>query len=119
MGREAMTLRRRVAGAIIAGTSLFALILFLSNVTTRNYFIESEPGLLPYTRSAYLEEPIQPVEIDYTLDHKKVELGRELFHDARLSADNTISCASCHDLNTGGVDHLPVSKGIYQRQGER
>ncbi len=34
----------------------------------------------------------------------KVALGFALYHDPRLSADSTISCAHCHALNAGGVD---------------
>lgn len=47
----------------------------------------------------------------------KVELGRALFHDKRLSHDDSISCASCHDLARAGVDNLPVAVGINGRQG--
>lgn len=46
-----------------------------------------------------------------------VNLGEKLFHDVRLSGDNTISCASCHALNTGGVDRTPVSTGIGGAKG--
>ena len=35
-----------------------------------------------------------------------------LYHDTRLSADNSISCASCHGLNTGGVDNKRYSEGV-------
>lgn len=39
------------------------------------------------------------------------ELGRSLFFDPRLSGDNTMSCASCHDQDKGWSDGLPTSKG--------
>ena len=42
----------------------------------------------------------------------KVVLGDMLYHDTRLSADNSISCASCHGLNTGGVDNKRYSEGV-------
>jgi len=35
-----------------------------------------------------------------------------LFHDTQLSQDNSISCASCHQLSTGGTDRLPRSIGV-------
>ena len=47
----------------------------------------------------------------------KVALGDKLYHDTRLSGDNTISCATCHDLATGGVDLKAVSTGIDGQQG--
>lgn len=49
----------------------------------------------------------------------KVALGRKLFFDKRLSADNSISCATCHDPNYGFADPHPVSVGVKGRQGER
>ncbi len=51
------------------------------------------------------------------LDEKKVNLGRMLFHEKKLSADNSISCAHCHDLASGGVDGLPQSFGINGAKG--
>jgi cytochrome c peroxidase len=44
-------------------------------------------------------------------------LGKALFHDKRLSKDDTISCASCHGLDKGGTDQLPVSIGIGGAKG--
>ncbi len=43
---------------------------------------------------------------------ERIELGDLLFHDTRLSADNTISCASCHDLSHNGADRRPFSVGV-------
>lgn len=62
-------------------------------------------------------EPIQPIPVAHTLDSTKVALGEKLFHDPRLSRDDTISCASCHDLAKGGTDRLPHSKGIAGAEG--
>ena len=58
------------------------------------------------------DEPIQPVPQQIELDERKVVLGRSLFHDPRLSADNSVSCASCHDLRTAGTDHRATSVGL-------
>ncbi len=63
------------------------------------------------------DEPISPLITDPTLDPARIELGRRLFHDPRLSRDASISCAFCHDLARGGVDQRPVSVGIDGRQG--
>ena len=41
-----------------------------------------------------------------------VALGKALYHDKRLSSDGTISCASCHSLETFGVDNKPTSPGV-------
>ena len=69
-----------------------------------------------HSLAANRNEPIQPLP-EVNLDQEKVDLGNRLFHDQRLSGDNTISCASCHSLDQGGVDRLPVSKGVGGAEG--
>ncbi len=70
------------------------------------------------TDGAARDEPIRPIPLTVTLDPRKVALGRRLFHDPRLSGDNRIACASCHDLRTGGTDHLARSIGIGGREAD-
>ena len=62
-------------------------------------------------------EPIRPIMANTDVNPKKVELGFNLYHDTRLSVDNTVSCATCHGLNTGGVDNLKYSKGVAGNMG--
>jgi cytochrome c peroxidase len=49
----------------------------------------------------------------------KIELGRILFNDMRFSADNSISCASCHHADKAFTDGLKVPKGINNLLGTR
>lgn len=49
----------------------------------------------------------------------KVELGRQLYFDPRLSHDGTVSCATCHDPARGWADGAPVSTGIGGQRGTR
>jgi cytochrome c peroxidase len=63
------------------------------------------------------DEPIKPLPLKLTLDARKVELGKALFHDKRLSKDNSIACASCHDLAKGGADGKPTAVGIGGQVG--
>ena len=49
----------------------------------------------------------------------EIELGEKLFFDGRLSADGTVSCATCHDPNKGFTDHLATSVGIRKQTGHR
>ena len=62
-------------------------------------------------------EPVRPIVAVAETDPLKVKLGFDLFHDARLSVDDTISCASCHSLSTGGVDNHQYSHGVEERLG--
>lgn len=61
------------------------------------------------------DQPISPIPKSLQLDSRKVALGRRLFNDARLSHDDTISCASCHVLAKAGVDARPLATGIAGR----
>ncbi|PHS79783.1 MAG: cytochrome B6 [Rhodospirillaceae bacterium] len=47
----------------------------------------------------------------------KVLLGEALFFDVRLSGDNSITCASCHDIDKGGADGLKKAIGINGAEG--
>lgn len=49
----------------------------------------------------------------------KAKLGRYLFFDKRLSADSTISCASCHDPKFAFGDHTAFSTGVRGQKGKR
>jgi cytochrome c peroxidase len=49
----------------------------------------------------------------------KVELGLQLFFGKRLSRDNTVSCATCHDPARGWGDAAPGSTGIRRQRGGR
>ncbi len=63
-------------------------------------------------------EPITPIPQTVEVNKQKVELGKKLFFDTILSADDTISCATCHDLQNGGDDGLKFSFGIEGKEGD-
>ncbi len=50
---------------------------------------------------------------------QKIELGRALFFDPRLSASGVFSCNSCHNLATGGDDNMETSVGHGWQKGPR
>ena len=66
-------------------------------------------------RANRLFEPIPESVTD--VNDQKVELGRALYHDKGLSADGTVSCATCHVISEGGGDNLPTSTGIKDQVG--
>jgi len=53
------------------------------------------------------------------LTRAKIELGRQLYFDTRLSADSTVSCASCHDPAMGYTAHTATGVGIRGQKGGR
>ncbi len=50
---------------------------------------------------------------------ERVALGRKLYFDTRISADNTVSCSTCHDVTRGFSDQIPTSEGIRKQFGKR
>jgi cytochrome c peroxidase len=63
--------------------------------------------------------PPMPIPADNPQSEAKVELGRQLYFDGRLSANNEISCATCHDPKTGWAGHDATDTGIGGRVGDR
>ena len=95
---------------LLSGFLFVLIVLLLGNFNQIKEKIEhDEQGIQV---SALLDEPIKPIPTKLELNHNKVQLGKKLFHDPQLSKDGTISCATCHDLDRGGVDRLPVSLGV-------
>lgn len=65
---------------------------------------------LPSTMPALNENKISP---------EKIDLGKALFFDPRMSASGVFSCNSCHNLATGGDDNMPTSIGHGWQKGPR
>lgn len=67
--------------------------------------------------STVREEPIQPIEPAKVADEAKVELGKKLWFEPRLSMSGIISCNTCHNLSMGGTDNLKTSIGHGWKAG--
>lgn len=65
----------------------------------------------------YGSDALAPLPAVPELPPEKVALGQALFSDARLSHDNTLSCAGCHDLGSFGHDARRVSLGVAGAAG--
>jgi len=60
-----------------------------------------------------------PTPMDNPISSAKVELGKQLFFDPRLSIDGTVSCNTCHNVMASGTDSRPTSAGINGLRGGR
>lgn len=60
-----------------------------------------------------------PVPKDNPMTAEKIELGKQLFFDPRLSKDGTISCNSCHNVMGNGTDNKAFSAGVGSKLGGR
>lgn len=111
---DSLPLGKRVLGSL----AVCAVAILSSWITT--------PSANAVTATEYklkvpfgLEETAVVIPADNPLTVQKVELGRILFFDKRLSDDNTIACASCHLAQFGFTDGQPVSAGIRGQKGGR
>ena len=81
------------------------------------------PSVMPIGKTLLIKAPLGlppvPVPADNPPTAETVALGRHLYYDPALSADNTISCASCHAPETGFTDTRPVSIGVGGKKGTR
>lgn len=92
--------RLKVAGAKTFKLAIAALAL---GVSMASFAVRNEPF-----------QPIEPAVID---DPAKVELGKMLFFDPRLSKSGFLSCNSCHNLSLGGSDNISTSIGHAWQEG--
>lgn len=60
-----------------------------------------------------------PIPSDNPMTQEKIELGKILYFEPRLSKTGTISCNSCHNVMAGGDDQRAVSIGISGKKGGR
>lgn len=77
------------------------------------------PAGAPIQIKAPLGLPAIPVPAGNPLTQETVDLGRKLFFETRLSADNTISCASCHAPGKAFADPRQFSVGVGGKTGNR
>lgn len=96
-------------------TILFFAVACGSNSTKEQAQDQAEKdayaGLAEKAKAIFGTLPEVAENPDNAITNAKVALGKQLYFDVRLSKDNKISCNSCHNLNSYGVDNLPVSPG--------
>ncbi|MGK7901909.1 MAG: cytochrome-c peroxidase [Hormoscilla sp.] len=115
-------LRKRLHRVVLLSVlliSMFSVVLWQPDRLLESNSDRQETTVESPVASAAIDEPIQPIPLQLDLDENKVKLGEKLFHDPKLSGNNTISCASCHNLQTGGTDRLPKTLGINGAVGDR
>lgn len=65
----------------------------------------------------YAQHNITPIPLNVNYDKQKAQLGKKLFFDTILSKDNTISCATCHELPGNGANQTAYSFGVNGAEG--
>lgn len=88
--------------------SLGAIVLASSAAFPQEYELNIPPGLMDMR-----------VPSSNPLTEAKIELGKQLYFDPRLSRDNSVSCASCHDPEQGWSNGAAFATGIDGQVGGR
>lgn len=88
---------------------VFGLILSVATMSAQ--------AAIPWTFQPLPDQP--PIPEDNPQTQAKIELGKQLFFDPRLSITGTHSCNSCHNLSAGGEDNRAQPVGVYGRKGRR
>jgi cytochrome c peroxidase len=102
------------------GKKILLLLLTFSCLLLLLSFLNTE---VEYNEENTFQEPLGLPPIEWPANNlyskEKVELGKLLFFDKRLSSDMSVSCATCHSIPKAFSDQLRVSKGIHGRVGSR
>ena len=88
-------------------TALFAILL-VAAATEDNALLKQAQGI-------FQPLPKDMATAEFPITRERVELGRSLFFDSRLTIDANMSCSSCHQPAFYGTDALPEPMGVKQR----
>ncbi len=100
-----ITARRSLAALFFGAAGLLAYGLVTAEGT--------DAALLERARGVFRPLPSTAHVDDYPHSPDRVELGRKLFFETRVSSDGRTSCASCHNPSYYGADSLPRSVGVH------
>lgn len=91
----------------------------VSTVLLSSLVFAAEPTLAEKAKVLFKPLPKQFEWKENPITPEKVELGRALYFEKRMSKGQDISCNSCHMLDKYGVDNEPTSPGHKKQRGER
>lgn len=97
----------------MSALKFFFVIIFFASFLAPSAYSETYTVTVPLG----LFEPDIPE--DNPLTEEKIALGKKLYFDKRLSADDTVACSNCHDPGRGFADAMPTSEGIRGQLGSR
>ena len=103
-----MIKKHLLASAIAMGSAVAIVVPAMADDGLGNYRDRFEP--LPH---------FPPIPADNSLTPEKVELGKFLFFEPRISSSGVISCATCHNPALGWADRIPRATGHDGQIGER
>ena len=116
---ETTNTQQRVAAVAKQTSMLGILVLFSSLTWTNSAFADGAVDARQRAKQIFGTLPIEVANSENPITPAKIELGRKLYYEKRLSLAGDISCNSCHDLAAFGVDGEPTSPGHLGQRGGR
>src|ERR1700704_5709555 len=116
---KSQTLAALAAGiALTGGAFVLAIGAFDTNQAAARA-ADVDADLLNDARSNFQPLPKNMATLEFPITPSRVELGRKLFFDPRISVDGTVSCARCHQPALYGTDGLPKARGAHDKLNPR
>lgn len=103
---------------VFAGLILVAGLCYFNSEADKSKVLRDTEDAALHTQAIALFKPISSVDFGVS-NTDMVTLGKYLFFETKLSNKGNISCNSCHNLATYGVDNLATSPGDDGIQGGR
>jgi cytochrome c peroxidase len=124
MSRDSKSKLSVARGLRLTWTSLVAI---WSIVAATIMLVESIPAqaadndaqLLKEAQRVFKPLPKDAATAEFPITPERVELGRKLFFDPRISVDGTVSCSRCHLAALYATDGLPKAKGVFDKENDR
>jgi len=128
--RRRSTSRRWIAGLVLGAVVLGATVVAVADEQGPHGALTPQAQLALFEQLGISGVGKPPPEVDVTawstlipadntMSPERVELGRKLYFDLRLSKDGTVACSTCHDVARGFTDQRNVSEGIGDQLGRR
>ena len=108
---EEQNMRRTMATLLVGIGSLAVILTAIATIAT---VAQSQE-----TKTARRAVAPPKIPADNPMTPEKIELGKMLYFDTRLSKDGTVSCATCHNPETGWDDPKSTSEGVGGKHGNR
>jgi cytochrome c peroxidase len=102
-----------------AKQAVIGILLLFTGCSQREAVVEARARGAIYDWTVPLGLPPLPPEARVNTTRETVALGERLFHEKRLSKDNTVACATCHRPDTEFAERQRVSIGVQGAPGRR
>jgi cytochrome c peroxidase len=111
----------------VENATRICMVAMVATIVTTGMVVETtlagaasnDDQLLREAQRVFKALPKDAATTEFPIAPERVELGRKLFFDPRISVDGTVSCSRCHQAALYGTDGLPKAKGAFDKVNDR